>query len=143
MVWMSDAAGTTMVRYSPVSRAMGVTIVRSTGALLVMIAPIITMPPVISALPSPEYWLMNCGRPMVPPAPPTLVIRAEPISPSPRRIWSITRAVWSQPPPGAAGTKISSEPISCASVKVGMAAIRPMAPVVIMKFLRFMVSSPP
>ena len=42
MVWMSLAAGTTIATDSPVSRAIGVTMVRSTGEALVRIAPTMT-----------------------------------------------------------------------------------------------------
>ena len=42
MVWMSLAAGTTIASCSPVSRAIGVTMVRSTGEALVRIAPTMT-----------------------------------------------------------------------------------------------------
>ncbi len=56
------------------SLAIGVACVSLTGLLLAMIAPTITMPPTISALPCPFHWLRNWGSPTVPPAPPTLVI---------------------------------------------------------------------
>ena len=98
-------AGTTSASNSPVSRAIGVVWVSLTGLLLAMIAPTITMPPTIRALGRPFHWLMNWGSPTVPPAPPTLVICAPEISFSARSTCSMVRAVWSHPPPGAAGTK--------------------------------------
>ena len=42
IVWMSLDAGTTIASCSPVSRAIGVTIERSTGDWLVRIAPTMT-----------------------------------------------------------------------------------------------------
>ena len=41
MVWIGDRAGTTITSYSPVSRAIGVTI-QVTGEALVRIAPTMT-----------------------------------------------------------------------------------------------------
>ena len=67
--------GTTTTRGSPVSRAIGVTWLRSTGDLLVMIAPTMTIPPMISASGLPLLELTNWARPMVPPAPPLLSTR--------------------------------------------------------------------
>ena len=64
-----EFAGTTMTRYSLVSRAIGVTWSRVTGALLVRIAPTMTKPLTISWLPSPLALFTNWAMPMVPPAP--------------------------------------------------------------------------
>src|SRR5215468_3101138 len=110
-----DCAGTTSARYSPVRRAIGVACASLTGLLLARIAPTITMPATISALPCPFHWLRNCGKPTAPPAPPTLVICTPFTAPVARSTCSIVRAVWSQPPPGAAGTKSLSKSIDWAS----------------------------
>ena len=98
--------GTTTTWYSPVSRAIGVTCDRLTGDLLVMIAPTITMPPIIIALPSPLLELTNCARPIVPPAPPLLSTVTLGTILSACIAACSARPVWSQPPPGAAGTRI-------------------------------------
>ena len=58
--------------YSLVSRAIGVTIARSTGDLFSMMPPTITMPPIINAFGSPLALLTNCASPIVPAAPPLL-----------------------------------------------------------------------
>src|SRR5262249_2821968 len=50
-----DCAGTTSARNSPVKRAIGVACASLTGLLLAMIAPTITMPATISALPCPFH----------------------------------------------------------------------------------------
>ena len=78
IVLCGDVAGTTMTTYSLVSRAMGVTIDRSTGDLLSKIPPTITMPPIINALGSPLALLTNCASPIVPAAPPLLSNCTEP-----------------------------------------------------------------
>ena len=103
-----------------------------------MMAPTMTMPATISELPLPFHWLMNCGRPTVPPAPPTLVICEPEISFSLRSTWSMVRPVWSQPPPGAAGTKIWICGASCAKAGVKCVATKPAAPAaaVLIKNLR-------
>ena len=101
-----DAAGTTTTWYSPVRRAIGVTCDRLTGDLLVISAPTITMPPIIIVLPSPLLEVMNCARPMVPPAPPLLSTVTRGTILSACSAACSARPVWSQPPPGAAGTRI-------------------------------------
>src|SRR5829696_2841349 len=55
---------------------------------------------------SPFDWLTNCARPIVPPAPGTLVTCTEEAIFSSWRAFCMVRAVWSQPPPGAAGAMI-------------------------------------
>lgn len=50
-----DGAGTTNAKNSPVRRAMGVACASLTGLLLAVIAPTITMPATISALPCPFH----------------------------------------------------------------------------------------
>ena len=113
--WSLDVPGTTTTWYSPVRRAIGVTCDRLTGDLLVMMAPTITMPPIISVLGSPLLELTNCARPMVPPAPPLLstVILLTMLSLCIAACNA--RPVWSQPPPGAAGTRIFRLSIATAS----------------------------
>src|SRR5712691_7796793 len=121
-----DDAGTTSARNSPVRRAIGVACDSRSALLLAMIEPTITMPATISALPCPFHWLRNCGSPTVPPAPPTLVICTPLTAWVTRRTCSMVRAVWSQPPPGAAGTNIFSRSMvwACAAAmdKSGKAA---------------------
>ncbi len=95
-----------MTSYSVVSRAIGVTWSRVTGDWLVAMAPTITKPIIIIICSSPALSLTSWARPTVPPAPGTLKTST---------LWSITplwstcwtsRAVVSQPPPGAAGAMI-------------------------------------
>ena len=54
----------------------------------------------------PFDWLTNWARPMVPPAPGTFVTCTLPEMPSSCSTVCMVRAVWSQPPPGAAGAMI-------------------------------------
>jgi len=81
-----------------------VTCDRLTGDLLVISAPTITMPPISIVLPSPLLEVMNCARPMVPPAPPLLSTVTRGTILSACSAACNARPVWSQPPPGAAGT---------------------------------------
>ena len=67
-----------------------------------------TKPLTISWLPSPLALLTNCARPTVPPAPGMLITCALLASFSAVSACCIERAVWSQPPPGAAGAMILS-----------------------------------
>jgi hypothetical protein len=98
-------------------RATGVVCDSFTAALLAIKAPTITMPATMRAFGRPFHWFTNCGRPTAPPAPPTFVTWAVPISFSARITCSMVRAVWSQPPPGAAGTNSWSWSIACASAR--------------------------
>ncbi len=123
--WILDVPGTTMTSYSPVRRAIGVTCDRLTGDLLVMIAPTMTMPPIISALGSPLLELTNCAMPIVPPAPPLLSTVIFLTMPSLCSAACSARPVWSQPPPGAAGTRILR--LSMASASPQATRARPTA----------------
>ena len=67
-----------------------------------------TKPLTMSWLPSPLAPLTNCARPTVPPAPATLMTCTLLTSFSAISACCIERAVWSQPPPGAAGAMIFS-----------------------------------
>src|SRR3546814_13672922 len=100
---MSDEPRTTITSYSPVSRAIGVTWSRVTGDWLVRMAPTMTSPLTISALPSPFLRSTNWASPTVPPAPPTFSTWTEPATPDACIDSWIERAVWSQPTPGFAG----------------------------------------
>src|SRR3546814_13761869 len=71
-VLISEAAGTTMTSYSPVSRAIGVVCSSDTGDLLVRTAPTTTRPLTISLSPWPADPA-NCARHLFPPAPDTCV----------------------------------------------------------------------
>ena len=104
-----------MTCVSSVSRAIGVTWSSVTGDLFSRIAPTITKPLTISVLPSP-LLLTNCARPTVPPAPGTLITCALFTSFSAVSACCIERAVWSQPPPGAAGAMILSSIWAAAEV---------------------------
>ena len=88
-----EDAGTAITSYSEVSRAMGVTEAKVTGDLLVRMAPTITRPMTMREPPSP-LALANSASPMVPPAPPRLVSRTDPVTSfSARSACSIARAV--------------------------------------------------
>jgi hypothetical protein len=91
-----------MTRYSPVRRAIGVVWSRVTGDLLRRIAPTMTNPLTRSWLPSP-LALTNLARPTVPPAPGSLATCTLLAAPAATMALCMARAVWSQPPPGAAG----------------------------------------
>ena len=104
---IGDFAGTTMASGSAVSRAIGVVWSRLTGDLLVRMAPTMTKPFTRSWLGSP-LALTNCARPTVPPAPGTFVTCTFLALPEAVRACCMERAVWSQPPPGAAGAMILS-----------------------------------
>ena len=67
-----------------------------------------TKPMTMSWLPSPLALLTNCAMPTEPPAPGTLVTCTLLAMPDCVRACCIERAVWSQPPPGAAGARILS-----------------------------------
>ena len=110
---MSELAGTTITSYSPVSRAIGVTCSSVTGDWLVRIAPSMTRPPIISALPWPSLPETNWARPIVPPAPGMLTTWMPLARSASCSAFCMARPVWSQPPPGAAGTRIS-RPWTCA-----------------------------
>ena len=75
-----------------------------------------TKPLTMSWLPSPLALLTNCARPTVPPAPAMLMTCALFTSFSAVSACCIERAVWSQPPPGAAGAMIFSS--ICANAEV-------------------------
>src|SRR5262245_51312620 len=107
-VLIGELAGTTMTWVSSVSRAIGVTWSRLTGDLLVRMAPTMTKPLTMSWLPSPLAPLTNWAMPTVPPAPATLVTCTLRAIFSATSACCIDRAVWSQPPPGAAGAMILS-----------------------------------
>ena len=107
-VLIGEFAGTTMTCVSSVRRAIGVTWSSETGDLFIRIAPTMTKPLTISWLPSPLAPLTNCARPTVPPAPGTLITCTLFTSFSAVSACCIERAVWSQPPPGAAGAMIFS-----------------------------------
>ncbi len=114
IVLCGEDAGTTTTRYSLVSRAIGVTIVRSTGLFCSAMPPTITMPPIISALGSPFALLTNWARPSVPAAPPLFSNCTEFTTFADCIADARARPVWSQPPPGFAGIIIFSVPIACA-----------------------------
>ena len=107
-----EFAGTTTTRYSLVSRASGVTIVRLTGDLLSTMPPTITMPPISTALGSRFCAWMNCVRQIVPAAPPLLSNCTEPTALADCIAAASARPVWSQPPPGLAGIIILSVAIA-------------------------------
>jgi hypothetical protein len=112
-----EVPGTTTTSYSPVRRAIGVTCDRLTGDLFEMMAPTITIPPIISAFGSPLLELTNWAIPIVPPAPPLLSTVIFLTVPS---LWIAAcsaRPVWSQPPPGAAGTRILRLSMASASAQ--------------------------
>lgn len=67
-----ESARTKIASGSVVSAAIGVVFERSTGDLLVSIAPIITSPMTISWLDLPACLEESCESPIVPPAPGTL-----------------------------------------------------------------------
>ena len=67
-----ESARTKIASGSVVSDAIGVVLERSTGDLLVSIAPIITRPITISSLDLPACLEASCESPIVPPAPGTL-----------------------------------------------------------------------
>ena len=85
-------------------------------------APTITKPFTINVLPSPLAVLTNCARPTVPPAPGMLVTCALFAAPDATIACCIDRAVWSQPPPGAAGAMIFSSICAAAGVAASAAA---------------------
>src|SRR5690349_19517782 len=66
-------------------------------------APTMTKPLTIIWLPSPLAPLTNWAMPTLPPAPGTLVTCTLRATPEATSACCIERAVWSQPPPGAAG----------------------------------------
>ena len=81
-----------------------------------------TKPFTINVLPSPLAVLTNCARPTVPPAPGMLVTCALFAAPEATIACCIDRAVWSQPPPGAAGATIFSSICAAAGVAAVAAA---------------------
>ncbi len=106
-VLMSESTGTAMASHSEVSRAIGVTSAKVTGDLFDRMAPTITRPDTISELPSP-FFFANWAIPTVPPAPATFSTVTDFTMPAACRTSCMTRAVPSQPPPGAAGAMIVS-----------------------------------
>ena len=68
IVLYGEFAGTTTTSYSLVSRASGVTMLRSTGDLLRTMPPTITIPPINIAFGSPLAELTNWASPNVTPA---------------------------------------------------------------------------
>src|SRR5512134_2224458 len=109
-----EEAGTTTTRYSLVRRAIGVTIVRSTGDLFSAIPPTITMPPTSIAFGSPFALLTNCASPIVPAAPPLFSNCTDCTTFALCIAAASARPVWSQPPPGFAGIIIFNVLIDCA-----------------------------
>jgi hypothetical protein len=111
-----------MASASAVRRAIGVTCSNVTGALLVRMAPIMTKPLTMRVLPSPLDPVTNWAMPTVPPAPGTFVTCTLFAIPDWVRTCCMERAVWSQPPPGAAGAMILSSVWAKAEVANNAAA---------------------
>src|SRR5262245_39883197 len=124
---IGELAGTTMTCVSSVSRAIGVTWLKLSGDLLSRMAPTMTKPLTISVLPSP-LLLTNCANPTVPPAPGMLITCALLTSFSAVIACCRERAVWSQPPPGAAGAMSLSSIWAAADVARAVANVAAIAP---------------
>ena len=98
--------GTTTTSNSSVSEAIGVVLVSETADSLKTIAPTMTSPVTSSADSVRGGSLTNRARPTVPAAPGTFSTCTARTSPSASSTRCIARAVWSHPPPGAAGATI-------------------------------------
>ena len=120
-VWWGEFFGTTTTSGSPVSRAIGVTLVRFTGELLVRIAPTMVMPPTRSWSSAPRACCANCARPTVPPAPGTFCTCTLRALPDLTIASCSARAALSQPPPAPAGAMMLSSR-SCATTGETLAA---------------------
>ena len=99
-----------MTSGSPVSRAIGVVSASDTGARVVVMPLSMTSPVTSSASGLPRSPLTKRARPIVPAAPGTLstctLVRGSIVASA----CCSARAVWSHPPPGAAGATIISGP---------------------------------
>ena len=102
-----------MTSYSPVSRATGVTSASVIGDACITTPPSMISPETISASPRPRSAPMNRANPIVPAAPVTFSTATVRTSPSACSACCSARAVWSQPPPGAAGAVIRSSGQGC------------------------------
>ena len=98
-----DAAGTAITWYSPVSLASGVASPRVTGDPFVTMPPSMMRPETSTASPLPRSAPMKRASPIVPAAPGMFSTGADRAMPVCCSTCCITRAVWSHPPPGAAG----------------------------------------
>src|SRR5262245_13865082 len=98
--------------------------------LFISSAPTMTKPLTMSWLPSPFAPVANCARPTLPPAPGTLVTCTLLTSLAAISACCMARAVWSQPPPGAAGAMIFNSiwartgVVSAASASAAMTNVR-------------------
>jgi hypothetical protein len=86
-----------------------------TGERCITMPPSMMSPDTSSVSPLPRSDPTNRARPMVPAAPGTLSTMGVLTMPVRCSTCCIARAVWSQPPPGAAGATIRSLPGSAAS----------------------------